>query len=786
MTPTEMSTKANEAEDTILGESAYEFINTDDESHDGPDGPAESLDSYEYTQTDDVHSLAGTEQSSEGLDTDSESDGEEQEQDEERHQHDEEAEKKSHAYVEESLSSPSSSCDMTADDEFRRYPNIGRQINFAETDAGADEVANIEVMHTIRELTIGEAATVAKNMHLPKIPERLTLSIRQTMDHDCLAMSAQRPLHVLYVGNTSPRHRILRRISTALNAHSPGLIRPVGGGEGIYNVVPNTMPGNLSTPYEEFVKMFPTNIKAQTCTHAEETVYVSDSLPGETIFTMALEDGTTYNSAHPANSGPIVEPTYDLPHIAVFYITDQAGEATLRTRDAAWGFMNRHGVPCIFISSAPGFDESAVSWSKYVDPAAIHLRLESSNSANPAMRMPIDLASFLTIDPRQMNRNLAHLTGLAERSKIQKGLYSRVVMTGKKVIKASITADSQAASILQKILSAIFVLGLVYGLDSYLYGNHSDSPAPYMSLPKTTIPDFTTLVPDSTSETTSVINLTSSSTAVDIPRIVATPGNVALMPFSNLFPDILPDAGKGNIVCTAELYGQHEILIKIPVGTKTTWLNKDSITIDVLRDGQIVKTKFSSVDEGLVLDIPKRDAYGVVAVTVVTNRRPKINETLEVDFGRGILTEALHGGRRLLFDLASTASEATSSLREQALVKAQEVSDYGTGASDSLKYTVVQKWHEIESDLTERLHRTADFSDKLDLSVVTAQIQSRLWWLRIQGKMEEHAEYEKKARVFLAKRRDEIQKAGQSRRKTHRDVSACQPGGSRWSKKCGD
>ncbi|CRK15478.1 hypothetical protein BN1708_002721 [Verticillium longisporum] len=406
----------------------------------------------------------------------------------------------------------------------------------------------------------------------------------------------------------------------------------------------------------------------------------------------------------------------------------------------------------------------------------------SSNSANPAMRMPIDLASFLTIDPRQMNRNLAHLTGLAERTEMQKGLYSRIVMTGKKAIKASLTADSQAASILQKLLSAIFVFGLVYGLDSYLYRSHSDSPATYVSLPKTTVADLTTLVPDSTS----VINLTSSSTAVDIPRIVATPGNVALMPFSNLFPDILPDASKGSIVCTAELYGQHEILIKIPAGTKTTWLNKDSITIDVLRGGQIVKTKFSSVDEGLVLDIPKRDAYGVVAVTVVTNRRPKINETLEVDFGRGILTEALHGGKRLLFDLASTASEATSSLKEQALVKAQEVSDYGTGASDSLKHTVVQKWHEIESDLTERLHRTADFSDKLDLSVVTAQIRSRLWWLRIQGKMEEHAEYEKKARVFLARRRDEIHKASQSRSKTHHDVSACQPGGSRWSKRCGD
>ncbi|KAM0281842.1 hypothetical protein ACHAQH_003331 [Verticillium albo-atrum] len=785
MTPTGKSIKAAEADEGILGESTYEFINTDDEGNDGQDGPAESLDSYEYTQTDDVHSLAGTEQSSEALDTDSESDDDEQkEEDEQQHQHhhDEEAEKKSHAYAEESLSSPSSSCDMTADDEFRHSPVAGKYINFTETDADAHHIVDkIEVKHTIREFTIDEVATLAKNMRLPKVPERLTASIRQTMDQNCLAMSAQRPLHVLYVGSTGPRHRIIRRISTALNAHSPGLIRPVGGGEGIYNVVPNTMPGNLSTPYDEFIKMFPTNTKVETCTHAEETVYISDSLPGETIFTMTLEDGKTYNSAHPASSGPIVEPAYSLPHIAVFYLTEKDSDAALRTRDATWEFMNRHGVPCIFISNAPAFEESATPWAKFINLDAIHLCLESSDSANPTMRMPINVASFLTIDPRQMNRNLAYLTGLADRPESQQGLCSRVMALGKKSIKALANADTQTMSILGKLLSVLMMLGLFYGLDNYVHRGPSNNLTMHTGVPESSVADLAAMV----SDPTTVINLTSSS-AVVIPRVLATPSNVALVPFSNLFPDIMSDTKKESAICSVEIHRQHEILVKIPIGTKTTWLGKDSITIDVLRHGEAVKTKFSSVDEGLLLEIPKRDACGTVSVTVVTNRKPKINETHEVDFGKWIFTDAFDAGKHLMLDLANTATEAAGTVKEQALVKFKQVSDYGAMTSDSLKDAAVDKWHGIQADFSERLYKTSDFSDKLDLSIVTAQIRSRLWWLRIQGKMKEHDQYEKKAKMFLAKKRNEAHDASQLRDKKRHGTTKCRAGISRWSKRCGD
>ncbi|KAM0321631.1 hypothetical protein ACHAQA_009987 [Verticillium albo-atrum] len=775
MTPTDPSVKTDNA---ALAESTYEFINTDDEGQDGQDGPAESLDSYEYTQADDVHSLAGTEQSSEGLDTDSESD----EEDEQPRvfQHDEEAEKKSHAYAEESLKSPSSSCDMTPDDDFRHNPLASKYINFTESHTDDHDVVDkIEVKHTIREFTNDEVAILAQNMRLPKVPERLTATIRQTMDQSCLAMSAQKPLHILYVGNTGPRHRIIRRISTALSAHSPDLVRPVGGGNGVSSMVPHTTTtDNASAFCAESTNVFPANTRVETCTHAEETVYISDSLPGEAIFTMTLDDNHTYNSAHPAG-GPVIEPAYALPHIAVFYLTERDSKAALRTRDAAWEFMNRHSVPCIFISNAPAIEESAAPWAKFINPDAIHLCLESSDPADLKMRMPINVASFLTIDPRQMNRNLAYLTGLADRPKSQQAFYNRTMALGKKSFKRVASVYRQARILMDFVVTIFVGLSLFYSFDGYLHSNPGGVTIPGTSVPS--VADLTHMVPDATT----IINLTSS-TAVEIPRVLATPSNVALMPFSNLFPDMLSDSKKEGTICSLEISGQREILVKIPIGTKTTWLGKDSITIDVLRDGKVVKTKFSSVDEGLLLEIPKRDAYGVVSVTIVTNRKPKVNETLEVDFGKGILTDAIDLGKHLIVDLADTAAEAAGSLKEQTAVKLREVSDYGAVASDGLKHALADKWNEVQHDVTETIHKTADLPDKLDLSIVTAQIQSRLWWLRVQGKTEEHAEYEKKARKFIAKKRDEAHKASQLRHKSRQGTDECQAGASRWSKRCGN
>jgi hypothetical protein len=47
---------------------------------------------------------------------------------------------------------------------------------------------------------------------------------------------------------------------------------------------------------------------------------------------------------------------------------------------------------------------------------------------------------------------------------------------------------------------------------------------------------------------------------------------------------------------------------------------------------------------------------------------------------------------------------------------------------------------------------------KVDLSILRAQITSRLWWLKLQGKTEEYAEYARNASVFLNMKHGELLK----------------------------
>jgi hypothetical protein len=55
---------------------------------------------------------------------------------------------------------------------------------------------------------------------------------------------------------------------------------------------------------------------------------------------------------------------------------------------------------------------------------------------------------------------------------------------------------------------------------------------------------------------------------------------------------------------------------------------------------------------------------------------------------------------------------------------------------------------------------------ELELSVVQAQIMSRLWWLKIQGKMQEYADYERNASRLLKMMHDQIRDGREGIEKT--------------------
>jgi hypothetical protein len=108
---------------------------------------------------------------------------------------------------------------------------------------------------------------------------------------------------------------------------------------------------------------------------------------------------------------------------------------------------------------------------------------------------------------------------------------------------------------------------------------------------------------------------------------------------------------------------------------------------------------------------------------------------------------------------------------------------------------MAKRWKSVREEADRQARRAEDLSAQLDLSILRAQVASRLWWLKIQRKTEEHDRYQQRAEVYVAQKYQEAFKARReradmekkelrARRKKERLEARCQSGFSRWTKQC--
>ncbi|KAK2003758.1 hypothetical protein LX36DRAFT_666243 [Colletotrichum falcatum] len=798
-------------DDTGLGESTYELINTDDESQDGRATEAESTSSFDYTRIDDVHSLAGTEQT-EDMTNHSDTDSDSEDDD-----NDNAAQDRSRAssiqYAEQSLLNPSSrvatpplGAERCFESSSQPTPLV-QSIEFDEAQ-GPLQLKQVAVKHTIHSFTEEKSGSIAESLCFPDKTKRLFAAVRQTMASDFLA--TREPLRILYTGSHGAKHDIIYKISSAFTASASVDECGITEDDGIYNVVPISSRGSAKVPEVELMKTSQYQIKVENCTAASEIVYEGDRFPSETVYSITIDGDRTFQSAF-APSGSIIEPAWTLPHVAIFYATENDDETAQKTRAAAWRFMQRHTVPCIFISNAETFHNPTVSWNDMINQHAIHLCVESSDRASPSVKLPIDLTTFLNIDARQMNRNLAYLTGLydaaGESAKCgEPDGYALAMKMMRNVRQRAIDAaeDVDLWNVGQTLMLSLGMIAAALLCNHFMAG----SPAPAMSAVTSITPSAqaTPTTSASVSTSTITINLTSTTT-IRVPQAKASLGSTAVAPFAELadfLADRFPESQKG-YVCSAEKSGRNEILIKIPSGTKTSWLAKDSITIDVLKGERSIKTKFSSIDEGIVIEIPKSEAHGLLTISVNTTRKPKVNETFLIDFGKTTLERCLgysklFAGRAI--DAASSAARRAegramdlASWKDSVMADAREMSARFTNEAAHTAKAVKESCQNLQK--LQESRKLQDFKDQMDIFVTKAQISSRLLVLKVLQKTEEHGAYLDKAKKYMEKLRlqaseaskrrlDKERKELRARRKRERLEARCQTGTgfSRWTQQC--
>jgi hypothetical protein len=310
--------------------------------------------------------------------------------------------------------------------------------------------------------------------------------------------------------------------------------------------------------------------------------------------------------------------------------------------------------------------------------------------------------------------------------------------------------------------AAFFVLGSVTAFAALKLGT-TQTPIIPISQPSPTTVYVSIKNPATTS--TVIINHTS------IKTVLVSETKTASVSFALHTPllgghqaEKIPEA-KG--ICSAEVHGRREILVKIPHGTKVSWINREAISIDVFRGQHLIKTKFSSVDEGILIEIPKKDAHGALNVTVTTTRRPKVNETFEVDLGtNNVFTQALDAGRHIFQGMSSKVSDSARLARADLESKLTAV-----GVSFlEVKEQASQAWLEAEKLAGQPpkwmsrfqsgvRQRQQDLQAEAETALLRAQISANLIWLQIQGKKTEHEVYYTKAQVFMKHRMESLQRA---------------------------
>ena len=688
-------------------------------------------------------------------------------------------------------------------------------IEFSEPEDVDVHIDKISVKHTIKEFSETDAALLFQSLGLDDVPKRLCATIRQTMSQRCL--STHDAFRVLYIGDEDLKGEIVLKISRAITCSSSvdynenKTLRK--NTEGVYNIVPVTF-GAVNDRDVELMEATGFQIKVDTCVDAEKIPIEGGFFRGDIVYSLTVDGGNggkKYKSV-PAGGpeGAKVYPAWSFPHVAVVYCSEDDDDDMRRVQRIAWEFCHRHAIPCLYISDQPAFmSPAAAGWRNHTNEHAVHLSLESREPKSRVsdwheQRFPIDLASFLNIDNRQMNQNLAYLTGLQEPSVADEKRKNIGSLSGSAEDfpdKGTPVWEAYVDKYMQPCLRLMdehryssilcsFALVLLVGFSAWLNNVISSTSLVPAGAPIVDVQPVTPVM------VTSTATVTVSQTSTRTVRLatVETPAFGGLL--SDIAHTVSSDPSQKSGVCTVEMYSGNEILIKLPSGTKTSWLAKGAIDVDVLRGGDPVKSKLSSIDEGILIEIHQNDAYGVLDVSVVTARKPKINETFAVDFGTSFFSGALGATRDAfegLYDkLVDTANDAAKAIEDKytydfasteqrfmdeaaswwvsmkdATKAAREYSSQKAGETfgrfkDSLRTEDMTSYlKNVQQTVADRhasmIERRSDLRDDADLAVLKAQITSKLWWLKLQGKTEEHDEYERQARDFIKKRHESLE-----------------------------
>lgn len=352
------------------------------------------------------------------------------------------------------------------------------------------------------------------------------------------------------------------------------------------------------------------------------------------------------------------------PDLAVFFVSEDDDSSAQKTRKCAAGYVRRHHIPSITVSQAP---HGEISLDAYTSgPHAVHTCIEITDSKDEGhthiQRLPVDLSTFLKVDAGQLNRNIAFLMDhWAQRAKLCRrrrrfAVYGmKVNLERMKEIEDHLeTAHNLAArpepSCRPKkqqwqalLLLYMLLLCALAGVTSTLlyqkFGRTSWSMQEYHQIQRlrsftgiSSVPPAAVAVPSPTLSAKSKIRIeTSKTTPTSDSKSLTTLSPAkdlsSLMTDPSLMTVNQSDSFKIQTV------GDTHIIIR-PPKRLSVFKKPSGLLVKVERHGRVLDVELSKLFEGVyAVRLQREDAWGLLNVTVSARSKQPLEQTMQVDFG---------------------------------------------------------------------------------------------------------------------------------------------------------
>lgn len=518
-----------------------------------------------------------------------------------------------------------------------------QNLEFQESNDSAGYIKGSYLMRVFEGSGVSE---VLHHTHPTASPSPVVATARQSMSSSGLIPN--KIFKVLYVGEPSAKDPIIQKIGSALAATLRSeRVRPSR-----FNVVPISSFGDSMPPEVVLIDSAGLELGVDECVSAS----FAKRDGGNDTVSMTLSDRTLVESSWSGSKFTVTN-QWKLPDIAIFYFSESDNISAKQIRRYAQSFMTRHRVPCIFISQTPLWDKPTENIA--LDSHTPHICLEAYGSDAKKLeildRLPVDIRTFMSLDPRQMNRNLACLTTLYNATRVSvhcSSVMSELEENSGVRCKSHMSLASFPYFSEPQILKdfpfvrKFFASGLIFLIGFLLYqfaiATVYNIPGFSVLQPHTAGTDMTHSLMLTRPTNAAPVSQTARSSALTISTSPATrqkpvlKSDLALQTNSGI-ASFLSD-GHAIVRNRSEQFQVNVIgdsLIVLRPPHRFTRLRRASkLFFSVLRGNSLISHEVSTLFDGVfVIKIAPENAFGVLNVSVWTNSRPKINESFNVNFG---------------------------------------------------------------------------------------------------------------------------------------------------------